>query len=417
MNTLARGNSLPDLSGLRVIEVGTAVAVPLVGAILASLGAEVIKLESASKLDGNRARLPASGEGGFDENFPLLQEMNAGKKSVLLNLKAPKGIEIFTGLLASADVFIQNFAPGWLDRLGLPADKILKINPRLIMCFGSGYGQSGPKKDQRVYAPVMTALGGLEGLVGSEDGEVCGMLAGAWADYNAVHLSTSWIFAALHNRRKTGRGGLIDFGQVEAVVSTLGEALVETQLAGTSPGPRGNKSFGYAPRNAFPTKGEDQWATITVTDDDAWVRLVDVIRADDAALAESLGRAEWRQTANRIRDRAEIEEQIAGWTYRFEAKELARRLQSVRVASAPLLMVEDLVADAHLAARGFTSHRTNAVGTGFDITNPPWLFNGKPLETTGAGPLFGADTTTVLTRLLNMSEAEITQYMQEGVLA
>src|ERR1700722_397746 len=175
------------LSGVRVLEVATGGSAPLIGRVLGEPGADVTKLESRAKLDVNRTRVPRPDDPeGFpaSEAFQLLHEANAGKRSVTLNLKEPAGKELFLDLLRDVDVFIENFAPGWLDRLGLSPEGILAAAPQLIVLSASGYGQTGPLRAQRAYAPVMTSLAGIEGLIGYGPGDVTGASSLALADLN-----------------------------------------------------------------------------------------------------------------------------------------------------------------------------------------------------------------------------------------
>ena len=410
--------TVPDLSHLRVLEVGTAVAIPLVSTMLAALGAEVLKVESAAKPDGNRVRLakdPANEPPG--EEFPYYQEISAGKKSILLNLKSPQGKDIFAELLRKSDVFVQNWAPGWLDRLGFSSERIFELNPKLIMCFACGYGQWGPKKDARVYASVMSALAGLESLVGSETGETCGIIGVHLADFNAAYQSLSWILAALVRRDRTGFGGLLDISQVEALVTTLGEPIVEMQMAGTLPGPRGNRDARYCPRNAFPVAGDDRWVTITVTDDEAWARLLVVIAETDSKLAAMLAESEWAKTDGRIADRERIEAMLGDWTIKWEEFALAARLQEARIACAPVTVATQVAHDPHMLARTATTFHANHLGRQFESTSAPWLINGQPMPTRAAAPTLGGETHEVLTDLLGMSAEEIAELSREGVLA
>ncbi|MFC3242145.1 CoA transferase [Gordonia humi] len=231
------------LDGVNVVEVTTAVSAPLVGRVLAELGAEVVKVESRAKPDVNRARLPRPTDPeGFpaDEAFQLLHEASSSKRSVTLNLKTEAGRGLFLDLLGDADVFIENFVPGWLDRLGLTVADLRARFPRLVILSASGYGQTGPLRTQRSYAPVMSALAGVEGLIGYDDGDVLGCSALALADLNCSFYGVALVSAALRGREDTGQGCHIDLSQIEAASTLAGEAFAEYGVTGTPPGPRGN---------------------------------------------------------------------------------------------------------------------------------------------------------------------------------
>jgi crotonobetainyl-CoA:carnitine CoA-transferase CaiB-like acyl-CoA transferase len=260
------------LRGIRVLEVTTGVAAPLIGRVLAELGADVVKVESRAKIDVNRVRLPRPTDPeGYpaSEAFQLLHEANADKKSVTLNLKTAEGKEVFRTLLKDSDLFIENFAPGWLERLGMPVQDLLEEFPELVVVSASGYGQTGPLRTQRAYAPVMTSLAGVEGLIGYEDGAVVGCSALALADLNCTFSGIFLALAALYGRRSTGRGQHVDISQTEACVSLIGEAFVEQQLGLRTPAPRGNVGPDGEPWSLRPTENDDAWVAAAAADERA----------------------------------------------------------------------------------------------------------------------------------------------------
>jgi benzylsuccinate CoA-transferase BbsF subunit len=352
------------LKGTKVLEVTTGVAAPLVGRILGELGADVTKLESRAKLDVNRMRLPRpSDPEGFpaSESFQLLHEANAGKKSVTLNLKEPDGKALFLELLKETDVFIENFAPGWLDRLGIPPATILELAPRLVMLSASGYGQTGPLRSQRAYAPVMTSLAGVEGLIGYEDGDIMGASAIALADLNCSFHGVFLVLAALHGRRGTGLGQHIDLSQTEACVSLIGEAFVEMQLGLRQPAPYGNAG----------ADGE-RWALIRAgDDDDRWVAAgTDRQQTGAGALTELAGRPE-----------------------RPAPAELLQVLARHGFESAPVLTPDNVATDDKFDRRGFlqrVQHPLEMIGE-LTITSVPWHLDGAVPEVTAAAPCLGQD--------------------------
>lgn len=411
----------PNLAGVRVIEIGTAVAIPLVGAVLAHLGADVIKVESQAKLDGNRARIPRTNGGeprkGLDDSFPLLHEFNTGKSSVALNLKSDAARTLFLRLIEKSDGFIQNFAPGWLERLDLGPQRLLEHNPRLIMLFASGYGQEGPKRDQRVYAPVMTAMGGLEGLIGSEAGEVAGMVATAWGDFNSSYLSVFGFLSALYRREATGQGGVIDLSQVEGVVTTLGAAIAEMQLSGETPGPRGNRSPSAAPRGAYPCRGDDLWIAISITSDEQWRALVDVARYHPSPETSALQSPKWETHEARVADQSEIDALLAAWTQTSEINDLVAALQARSVPCSPLLRPDELEHHPHFLSRAFLEQINHPSQGRVQVTNTPWLFDGQLPRVTGRSPSLGEDNAQVLGELLGVTGEEVARLEEEGVLA
>jgi crotonobetainyl-CoA:carnitine CoA-transferase CaiB-like acyl-CoA transferase len=364
------------LDGVKVLEVTTGVAAPLVGRVLGELGADVTKLESRAKLDVNRMRVPRPDDPeGFPagEAFQLLHEANLGKSSITLNLKEPTGKELFLQLLRDSDVFIENFAPGWLDRLGLSAASILEMAPGLVMLSASGYGQTGPLRSQRAYAPVMTSLAGIEGLIGYADGEVMGACSLALADLNCSFHGVFLVLAALRGRRATGLGQHIDLSQTEACASLIGEAFVEHQLGIGTPTPRGNAG-----------QDGERWALIPSAEEDRWV------------------------AAGTDRRRSRHDELIAieKDPVRPSTAELLRTLQDHGFEAAPVLTPVDVAGDGAFAQRGFlqqVDHPLDMIGR-LTVTSLPWHLDGVVPEVSGAAPRLGADNERFYRRHLTTTE-------------
>ncbi|WP_157120812.1 CaiB/BaiF CoA transferase family protein [Nocardia miyunensis] len=363
------------LRGVKVVEVTTAVSAPLVGRVLAEMGAEVVKVESRAKIDVNRARLarPTDPEGyPAHEAFQLLHEASSSKQSVTLNMKTEQGRELFLALLADADVLIENFVPGWLDRLDLPIDRLREQFPRLVIFSASGYGQTGPMRTQRSYAPVMTALAGVEGLIGYEDGQVMGCSALALADLNCSFNGVFLVMAALVVRESTGQGTHIDLSQIEAAATLAGEAFVEHQLRGDQPGPVGNQD----PDGA-------RWSLERAAEDDCWVaaaRAVDESGPDHARA------------------------------------ELLNRLRAKGIESVAVLSPQQVATDDRFTSRGYiqdVEHPHPAIGR-LTVTSVPWRVEGVVPRIRGAAPMIGTGNEDILGRYVDA--ARLAELEQQGVL-
>ncbi|MEO3858614.1 CoA transferase [Acrocarpospora sp. B8E8] len=366
------------LHGLRVVEVTTGVAAPLIGRVLAELGADVVKVESRAKPDVNRARVPRPTDPeGYPahEAFQLLHEANAGKRSITLNLKTPEGKDLLRRLLGDADLFIENFAPGWLERLGMPVADILAEFPRLVVVSASGYGQTGPLRTQRAYAPVMTSLAGIEGLIGYDDGEVMGASALALADLNCTFNGVFLALSALYGRRNTGRGQHVDISQTEACVALIGEAFVERQLDLGTPSPRGNVG----------PSGE-RWSLLRADGEDSWV-----------AAAGDAGEEE--RTPHGRPDR----------------ETLLRRLRERGLECAPVLTPDEVAGDARFAELGFlqrVEHPHPLIGE-LRVTSVPWHLDHVVARVSGPAPCLGQHNDEVYSRYL--PEGTYAGYREKGV--
>jgi crotonobetainyl-CoA:carnitine CoA-transferase CaiB-like acyl-CoA transferase len=406
-----------DLSGYRVVEIGTAVSMPLCSAVLANLGAEVIKIESKQKLDGNRIRIPkkdAAGPLGTMETFPLLHDLNPGKKSVTVNLKTEAGRAIFVELIKKADIFIQNFAPGWLERLDLGPEALAAINPRLIMMFASGYGQEGPLSPTRVYATIMSGIGGLEGLVGEENGDVAGLVATAFGDPNSAYFGVLEVMSAIYARETSGKGCLIDLSQIEAIATVLGEAIVEWQASGRVPGPVGNRSRWAAPHGIYPSAGDDRWVAVSVASEEEWRSLAALVESDGGSWVKDERFADMN---GRLQHREELDRHLAQWTGRYQNHDLSSRLQASGVRASPVLTIDELETDAHTVAREFLQQVEHPALGAMQITSTPWRFDGVRPKVHGVGPMLGSANRDVLERLLGLPADEIERLERDGVLA
>lgn len=410
--------SLPavDLSGVRVVEVGTAISGPLTSVVLASLGASVIKIESRQKLDINRVRIRRRGASANDKLSPVGNDLGQKKRSVAVNLKTPEGRELFLGLLRTSDVFVQNFIPGWLDRLDLQPSVLFETNPRLILYYASGHGQTGPDREQRVFATIMSGLGGLEGLIGYRDGRITGAASTAFGDYNSAHYGALLVLAALFRRHRTGEGCLIDLSQVEAVATMLGEAFVDWQLEGTTPAPSGNRSRVRAPHGIYACLGVDEWVAISVRDDDEWCRFADCVVRNDSS-ATWAHEAAWLSYAVRLERADELDRLIGAWTCERSKHVIADRLQAFAVTAAPVLNVFEAEADVHLRERRIVQPVLDGGTSVHWLTSLPWHING---DVPVPGPLaedLGASTVEVCREILGMDAATIEEYQRSGILA
>lgn len=407
-----------DLSGFRVVELGTGISVPLCGTLLGNLGAEVIKVESRLKLDVNRARSRPAGwrYGDSLECFWQFHEVNAGKRSITLNLKHPDGPALLMRLVSRSDVLIQNFAPGWLDRLGIRIQDFWEANPGLVMVFASAYGQEGPFRGQRAWAPIMSALAGLEGLIGydTEPKDVMGALGTALGDPNGSYFAALYVMAGLHHRLRTGQGILFDLSFTEAVTSLLGEPLWNAQKTPTKSGIalHGFHSDHRCPHGIYPCRGEDEWVAISVPDDGAWEVLAGLV-VDDLGKPSVLSRP-WARLEQRKADEDAIDAVIAQWTATQTSEEVVATLQSRGISAAPVVDVLDIEGVDAFRARGLwhTVHH-DELGD-LLVTGTPWVVDGESPSVRGPGPHLGQDNEAVYRELCGLDEARYAALKSKG---
>lgn len=397
---------------LLVVETTTGIAGPLLSRPLADLGARVVKVESTARLDTNRRRVPPPGMTAEQlKDVINVHEMNAGKASVALNLKTEGGREGFLALIRQADVYVENFAPGWLSRVGLDHESMLELNPRLIVLAQSAYGERGPLSDRRAYAPVMTALAGVESVVGYDDGRIVPQMAGAVGDVVAAYYGLVAVLAALHERSTTGKGAIIDISQIEASACVAGVAFAEFGLTGTPPLPQGNIDPRYAPHGIYRTAGDDQWVALAVWSDDDWhalARALDLTEDDEARYAH---------VHARLDRRAEVDSLVEAAVLREPRDALFRRLQAAGVACAPVLDCYEAEALPEFVERELWTRMPHPTAGYLRITRVPWRFESIDLAPRGAFEGIGASTDRILTEIGGISREELERQRSEGAFA
>jgi len=328
------------LEGITVVALEQAVAAPFASRQLADLGARVIKVERVD--GGDFARAYDSGvRGGLGTHFAWL---NRSKESIALDLKQDEGRAILAELIAGADVFLQNLAPGAAARLGFGADDLRARHPRLIVIDMSGYGSRGPYRDKRAYDMLVQAEAGLISVTGTPETPV--KAGSPLADIAAGMYAFSGALAARVRRGTTGEGAAIEVTMFDAVSEWMGQALYSTLYTGEPPR---RSTLGHpviAPYDAYPTAhGED--VVIGVQNDRQWVALATRV-LNLAALASDPGYA---TNQARVRNRDKLDALIAGVTARMPRPELVRRLDEAGVPNASLNDVHALVAHPQLADR------------------------------------------------------------------
>ena len=327
------------LHGIRIADFTVHNAGPFCTHLLSQLGAEVIKVESAMRPDAFRKPHPVYGRMGpatFDQ-------VASTKLSIRINLKKPEGIELSKRLVGLSDVAAESFRPGVMARLGLGYDALRAVKPDLVMLAVSSSGQSGPDSHFAGYAPLFGAWGGLGELTGYEDGPPVEMRH--VMDHTVGMNAAVAVMAALHRRRATGEGGLVDVSAREVASSLLGEALL-LAAAGTEPHRTGNDHSRMAPHGVYPAAGDDRWLSIAVASDAEWQAL-----AGAMGVGELAGDVRFTSAEARHANRRELDQIVSGWTVTLEANDAADRLQAVGVPAHASWTTPEIAADPHLRAR------------------------------------------------------------------
>ena len=403
------------LSRLRVLDFGWVLAGAVPGMILADMGAEVIKVETRQRMDYMRLGRPIIGDQPDPEQNPMFHNVNRGKRSITLNTTRPEAVALAQRLATECDVVIENFSPGVMDRIGLGYETLSRDNPRLVMASITSNGQAGPLRDLRAYAPSIGSLSGLDSTLGYEPGEgEAGRPLGlkhAYADLCGALHAVFAIVAALRQRRRTGVGQHIDVSMLRATVATMGAGLMEYELTGRVPQPKGNFDPVMAPYGNYPCSGEDQWVSIAVRTEDEWQGLV-----------EAMGHPSWADDTDfasryaRLNHRGKLDTRLSEWTRERTPWEATELLQSHGVAAFPVLDAEGRLFNPHFQERGLYSDIEHpALGTE-PIFNLMWRLSQTPPRIQRHAPLLGEHNREVFCGLLGLDEAEVSRLEEEQVI-
>lgn len=397
------------LEGLRVLDMGWVMVGPVTGRYLADLGADVVKLESSRRVDPLRTLGPfKDGKPGLERSISY-HNLNAGKRSLTVDIKDPRGREAILRLVEWADVVIESFSPGVLEDLGLAYPVLQARNPAIVVASTSLLGQTGPHaKGTSGVGTMGASMSGASLLLGWPGHPPCGTY-GPWTDAIAPRFIVTSILAALHRRRATGQGCHIDVAQAEAGIQFLSPAWYQYAANGTIPERRGHAGSPLkAPHGIFRCTGRDRWIAIDASDEAGWQAL-------RALVGDALRDAAFDTLLGRLRRREELEAALSAWTLPQDANDLERALQAAGVAAHVVSSSGDLAGDPELLAGHYRTIEDPVVGTAV-IEGPRYRLGRTPERATRRGPRIGEHTDAVLRDLCGYGDAEIAELKTAGIL-
>ena len=431
MNATTQGPAATrPLEGIRVLDFSWVLAGPVAGRLLADAGAEVIKIESRKRIDNTRrsraVRVAPADQAAIDtdpgfaavrelfDRVPMFHNLNAGKESFAADLGQPEAIAILKQLIGRADVLLENFAPGVMQRLGLGYEVLREINPRLVMLSMSGTGQDGPMRDVPAYAPTVTALAGLDSVVGYPGGDPIGVLGLNLADSYAGLFACEVVLTALWARQRTGVGQHIDYSEMEGILMMLAQPCADYATNGRVMDPDGNDDPGAAPCGIFRVRGDDAWVALSIHDDAEWSILCGL--AGDCGDCDWAVDGRWRDAAQRRTQRAELNALVGAWCAGQERWALVERLAGAGLRIAPVHEIADEVNDPWFRERGlFSTLPVPGLGD-LTLTSSPWRLTRTPTPPRGRAPALGEHTRAVLERVLGHAPAEVDALLARNVL-
>jgi benzylsuccinate CoA-transferase BbsF subunit len=396
------------LKGVRILAFTTGYAGPYAGRLLASYGAEVIKIESKK---GGLDTFRHYGQHKDIDAAPRFIECNLGVRSMAINLKHPTGARLIRELAGKSDAVLQNFRPRVLDKLGLGDDDLRKANPKLVIVKLPGFGSEGPKSSYGTWGFNLTAFSGMTYLWNHPEQDRPIGSQGVYPDHLGFVMGPTLIVAGLLSSRRTGRGVTIDLAQIEGTAAVLGTTYLETSVNGDDPRPKGNHYAVAAPHGCYRCQGEDRWCVISARDDEEWSAFCRVIGRGDL-----VSDARFVNLQARLKNRAELDGIVQQWTEARPAEEVMTHCQSAGVPAGVVQTGADLLKDVQLRHRNYFSPFADSLIGPFEIPRSGFLFRGMNEEPLRLPNRLGADNDPILSELLGYDRATIEQWRQEEIL-
>lgn len=386
------------LEGIRILDFTWVAAGPFGTMYLAMLGAECIRIGRIQ--DTAVGRRPVT----FSHRIAVstsMEDIHVNKRSMLIDLKQPEGVELVKRLAAVCDAVAENFQPGTMEKLGIGYDVLREANPNIIMLSQSTNGATGPDREDPGYAAIFAAMSGFGELLGYEDGPPVEMRV--QSDLMSGTMGAFALLAALAGRRLGAPGQFIDASNREMLSRFISDTLMDYLVNRRNQTRKGAQHVAYAPHNCYRCAGDDRWISIVVRNDDEWARLAAEIGGEVLANDERFGDAFLR-----YQNRVQLDELISAWTADKHDMELTHRLQAMGIAAAPTMYPDDLFGDPHLEARNWWRVIERGERGPYIIGGrTPWVMSETPSERYEAGHNPGADTDFVLGELLGLGDDAI----------
>lgn len=391
------------LEGIRVLDLTRILAGPYATMLLGDLGAEVIKIEQPGTGDESR------NFGPFKNDFSLyFMSVNRGKKSLTLNLKSPRGVELFLELVKGSDILVENFRPGTMKKLGLDYESLKPHRPSLIYAACSGFGQTGPDAHRGAYDMIIQGLGGIISITGEPDRPPV-RVGTSISDITAAMFTTIGILSALHHRHQTGEGQFVDVAMLDGMVAILENAVVRYLITGDVPQPLGARHPAITPFEAF--ESADGHVIIAIGNDGLWAKFCEHVNLPDLITDER-----FRTNALRTANHAELFPILAELMRQHTTSQWMQGLDAIGVPCGPINTIDKVVNHPQVLAREMIATIEHEVTGSVGVPGLPIKLSKTPGQVETPAPTLGEHTAEILTDLLGMETAEIERLKRDGVV-
>lgn len=394
---------MKPLEGLVILDLSRVLAGPYASMMLGDFGANIIKIEPPEVGDDSRAFGPFIGK-----ESAYYMSLNRNKRSMTLNLKEPEAKELFKKMVKKADVVLENYRPGTMEKFGLGYEDLKKINPKLIYAACSGFGHTGPYMDKPAYDIIVQAMGGIMSITGAEGGEPTRVGASV-GDIIAGLFTTIGLTMALYHRSMTGEGQKIDVGMLDCQVAVLENAISRYFVNGVAPTPLGNRHPSITPFESF--TASDGHVIVGAGNDRLWDKLCTLIGhpelIKDARFATNADRTKNEKELKVILDSVFKTKTIDAWL---------KELEAAGVPCAPINTVDKIVNDPQVKARDMIVEVEHPIAGKLHVPGIPIKMSVTPGAVEEPAPLLGEHTFEILHEILGLSEGEVKQLYDKNVL-
>ncbi|KAF0193542.1 MAG: formyl-CoA transferase [Bacillota bacterium] len=392
------------LTGLRVLDLSRVLAGPYCGMVLADLGAEVVKIEIPGTGDDSRSFGPFVGA-----ESAYFMSLNRNKKSMTLNFKNDDAKDIFRDLVKQADVLVENYRPGTMEKLNLGYDALSQINPKLVYAGISGFGNTGPYRLKAAYDVVVQGMGGIMSITGFPDG-LPTRVGASIGDITAALFGVIGILAALNKRHETGRGQMVDVSMLDCQVAILENAIARYEVTGQVPGRIGNRHPSISPFSAVPAA--DGHMIVAIGNDNLWQQFCKLVDRTDL-------REDTRYLTNKSRtdNWASLEPELIKIFNHKTIIEWIDTLEAAGIPCGPINTVDKVLMDPQIIARNMIEESVHPIAGKIRMAGSPIKMSDAPESVMRyPAPLLGQHNDELLAQLLNLSDAEIRLLREKGAL-